>query len=96
MVEEKTPVLVGDLQRQAGVGEPVGGRVHTVTRVKGWNDQHLTPEGLVWWVNKEGLLSTALSVGRSYTPITVQTDNALKVRFSTKLGQEPEVEVALV
>jgi hypothetical protein len=29
-------------------------------------------------------------------PYTVQTDDALKVRFSATLGKEPEVEVALV
>ena len=29
-------------------------------------------------------------------PCTVRTDNALKVRFSATLGEEPEVEVGLV
>jgi hypothetical protein len=29
-------------------------------------------------------------------PYTVRTDNALKVCFSAKVGQEPEVELALV
>ncbi len=29
-------------------------------------------------------------------PSTVRTDNALKVRFSVTLGEEPEVEVVLV
>jgi len=30
------------------------------------------------------------------SPITVPTSNALKVRFSATLGQEPEVELALI
>ena len=29
-------------------------------------------------------------------PLTVRTDNALKVRFSAMLGEEPEIELALV
>ena len=28
-------------------------------------------------------------------PYTVRTDNALKVRFSATLGEEPEIEVGL-
>ncbi len=30
------------------------------------------------------------------SPYTVRTDDALKARFSATLGQEPEVELALV
>jgi hypothetical protein len=29
-------------------------------------------------------------------PLTVRTDNALKFRFSAMLGEEPEIELALV
>jgi hypothetical protein len=32
----------------------------------------------------------------SANPYTVRTDDAPKVRFSATLGEEPEVEVALV
>jgi ABC-type multidrug transport system ATPase subunit len=32
----------------------------------------------------------------SIRPYTVRTDNALKVRFSATLGQEPEIELALI
>jgi hypothetical protein len=31
-----------------------------------------------------------------YRPYTVRTDDALKIRFSATLGEEPEIEVALV
>lgn len=34
--------------------------------------------------------------GEKLWPLHVRTDNALKVRFSTMLGEEPEVELALV
>ncbi len=36
------------------------------------------------------------AVGRTHSPYTVRTYNALKVRFSATLGEEPEVEVTLV
>ena len=35
-------------------------------------------------------------VSRSYTPCTVRSYDTLKGRFSATLGEEPEVEVALV
>ncbi len=31
-----------------------------------------------------------------HTPYTVRTDDALKVRFSATVGEEPEIEVGLV
>jgi hypothetical protein len=34
--------------------------------------------------------------GEATAPYTVQSDNTLKVRFSATVGEEPEVEVALV
>jgi hypothetical protein len=36
------------------------------------------------------------AAGSTHLPSTVRTDNALKVRFSATLGEEDEVEVALV
>jgi hypothetical protein len=36
------------------------------------------------------------SSGARSHPYTVRTDDALKVRFSATLGEEPEVEVGLV
>jgi hypothetical protein len=38
----------------------------------------------------------AVNVAILILPSTVRTDNAPKVRFSATLGQEPEIEVALV
>ncbi|CAA9444792.1 MAG: hypothetical protein AVDCRST_MAG14-291 [uncultured Rubrobacteraceae bacterium] len=34
--------------------------------------------------------------GSYHLPSTVRTDNALRVRFSATLGQEPEVELKLL
>ena len=39
-------------------------------------------------------IDDAAQAARS-SPYTVRTDDALKVRFSATLGEEPEVEVAL-
>jgi hypothetical protein len=34
-------------------------------------------------------------VGSAHVPCTVRTDNALKIRFTATVGEEPVVEVAL-
>ena len=37
-----------------------------------------------------------VAVDSTHPPCTVRTDNAMKVRFSTTVGEEPEVGLALV
>jgi hypothetical protein len=47
------------------------------------------------WSQEAGYLYSPSVVARA-RPYTVRTDNILKVRFSAILGQEPEIELALV
>jgi len=44
----------------------------------------------------EEAFSGTQAVGSTHLPPTVRTDNAPKFRFSDTLGQEPEIELALV
>jgi hypothetical protein len=40
--------------------------------------------------------SETYAAGSTHFPYSVRTDDALKVRFSAKVGEDPKVEVALV
>jgi hypothetical protein len=42
-----------------------------------------------------GVFSEIQAVGSTHPPCTVRTDNAPKVRFSARPGEEPEIDVAL-
>jgi hypothetical protein len=44
----------------------------------------------------EGALSGTQAVGRTHLLCTVRSYNALKVRFSATLGEEPEIDLAWV
>ena len=54
--------------------------------------------GAVLELLREGVSKDALPLvsEQLYQPCTVRTDNAPKVRFSALLGEEPEVDQALV
>jgi predicted ATP-binding protein involved in virulence len=49
-----------------------------------------SPKGL------ESAFSEIQAVGSTHIPHTVRTDDGPRFRFSATVGQEPEVEVALV